>query len=94
MSVKELQEKKYFIIFEALLKGIQLEFKNDWFLFYSGGQIYQTHYSKARGEQVTHKSVVTLQSFLQFFEEVSNDKLKRVWANIKLSNLHDKLTKE
>lgn len=91
MSIKELREKKYYIILEALLKGIQLNFKNGWNIFFSKGQVYQTYYSREHGEQVTHRSDVTLQSFLQHFEGIKDSELKQIYANIKLQALQDKL---
>jgi hypothetical protein len=91
MSITELQQQRYFIVLDALLKGIQLAYKNEWSIFYSNGQIYQTYYSKKRGEQVTHKSDITLQSFLDRFKKIENEELKRIFANAKLCALQEKL---
>jgi uncharacterized protein with von Willebrand factor type A (vWA) domain len=91
MDIKQMQEDKYFIVLQALLQGIRLEFKNRKSLFYYNNFIYESYYNKAKGKQITHKSKVSLESFIKYFQKIDSKALKRIYGDIKLYKLAKKL---
>lgn len=93
MSVKEIYQNRYSLAIEALLLGLEVEFKNEWNIFYSNGQLFQSYYSKEDNKNIVHKSEVSLQSFLQKFESCEIQEIKKIYSNIKLASLQNKLLK-
>ena len=85
-----MQSKRYFIVLEALLAGVTIKYKPNWQLFLDSGVLYQKYIDKGEKEWV-HKSVVTLQEFLNNYREISNEDLKRIFGNMRLHNLQEKL---
>jgi hypothetical protein len=91
MDIKRLQKERFAIIWDALSYGILIEFKKDQFLFYYQNSIYETSYSKTKQKQITHKSKISLQEFFKKFNKIDNQKLKRIYADIKLYTLARKI---
>lgn len=91
MDIKLLQKNRFLIILDALLKGIIIEYKNSKSLFYYQKCIYETFYAKSSGRQITRKSEVSFQDFLNQFNKIDNKKLKRIYGDIQLFKLAKKL---
>lgn len=91
MRLDELREKRFYILLEALLKGLSIPYHRGWSLFLSEGILYQTFFNKEKKEQITHKSVVTLQSFINYCSVINSKELKKIYGMVKLSTLQKKL---
>ena len=92
MTIDELQDKRFYIILEALLKGIQIEYRRGWNIFYKDGQLYQTHYNQEKDVRVTHKSEITLHAFIKRFSSVTDAQIKDVYGSLRLYDLQKRLT--
>lgn len=91
MNIMELQEQRYYIVLEALLMGFPIKFNSNWDLVLHEGTIYEIFFSKKNGEEVTRKSKLALQDFLDNFGSISDHDLKQIFGNIKLHKFQQKL---
>ncbi len=89
MTIDKMLEQRYTILLEALLMGVPLTVSKRWIIFMKGGALYET---VARGtHDKTQLSKITLNDFISRYRNISNEDIKTVFGNIRLTRLQKRL---
>jgi hypothetical protein len=94
MTNEDLYKDRYRIIFDALAVGIRIEYKLGWFLFYEGGELFQSYYKDDLNKHIVHRSGILVADLMKFVDTMSVDLLKRLYGDIRLFRLQNKLLGE
>jgi hypothetical protein len=96
MTIGEMQKQKYAIILEALCLGVPVRYAAEWDLVFNLGTntLYEVYYQRPQGEDVFRKSKMTLNEFINHYAEIENEDLKRIFGNIRLWKLQNRLIEE
>lgn len=93
MTSEEYIKNRYEIVFNALNLGIRIKYKLDWEIFLSNNEVYQFFKNPQNGKEIVHKSGLTLNDFLNFINKMETKELKRLFGDINLIKLQNKLIK-
>ncbi len=94
MTNDNLYKDRYKIVFDALLIGITIEYKMGWSIFYSNNILYQGFSHPESKKNTIHKSGITLSEFINFVNSLDINFVKKLYGDIRLFKLQDKLTKD
>ncbi len=92
-DIDEIYKDRVKLAATALVDGISIKYKDNYFLYYNGNTLYKTNPKKLFDNRVG-PGTCDLQEFLNYFESAPPDEIKVIYGNIKLYNLQQKLIKE
>ena len=94
MTAQELRENRFFILFDALLKGIKIRYIDGNYLSIVNNKLYLSKYNNNLEEySITEARDITLQSLLDYYDGMDNEDIKTVYSSSKLRDFQDKIIK-
>lgn len=84
-------KQKYQILLEAICLGIPVKYGEGWQLILDKNDVLHEVSYDLLGEKVSRKSTITLQEFIKNFKEIPTSELKRVFGDIRLHRLQERL---
>lgn len=87
----EFHKHKLSIVADALQLGLEIAYKNGWYLFFRNGELYQANYEFNNGQPIIHKSAVGLNEFIKFSLSLNLEEIKKIYGDSRLISLQNKL---
>lgn len=92
MTISELRENRFFVIFNALLKGIKIKYNSGYYISLVNNKVYLSKYNENFEEYQTKESPeLTLQSLLDFCNNIEDSDIKKIYSFSKLKDFQSKI---